>query len=479
MRIQNWFLAVVAGISVIFILSLSVNALFWADDFYIYDQLQKNSLWNFMKFNYYNWDGRFISLNALLQLSLIKNCSPFFAVFVWSVMLLLSSFFMFRIFQLEIKNKEKSFARNHFLAFLFLFCLLWLGYSGHISETVYWVTGGIYSMGLSMIFGFVYMFHRRPIQFNGIWLVVGSLYGLSLGLMGVIGSFPLLVFLLIELVLDRKNIFLNKKKLIYPLIWGFFIFIGTVINISAPGNFVRASILETSFQWDVILMATNLIKINIRYIIFSLPAIAGALLAVSIMPFPSILSKGKELYIYPTDVYIERFSSANDRLSLLKWFIVAISGILPKLVIPDIAGGRTTVFYMAFLFLGIWVFLQYILSVQKKSVQPLLKIYLAAKGIKISLLVFFVFVNSVALYNYKIGQSIRQQVDEREAFFETMRGKKQTVLVKPIVVKDIPFAVFFHDLMDESYARYYGFDRVMLDTIVDEKLPKYYLNPPW
>jgi hypothetical protein len=479
MRIPIWLISFIAGIAVFLILSLSINALYWGDDFYIYEQLQKSSIWEFMKFHYLNWDGRFVSLNALIQLLLIKYSNPSFAVLVWSIMLLLSSYFMFRIFQWESTDTEKGFSAKHLPAIGFLFCLQWLGYSGHISETVYWVTGGVYAMGLSMIFGFIFLYQQRPIHFNVIWLVGGSLYGLCLGLMGVIGSFPLLVFLLIEIILNRKIVFRDKNFLVYPSAWAFFIFLGTLINIASPGNFIRASILDTSFQWDAFLMVENFIRINIRYVLFSLPAIATAIMAALLMPLFYVNSSHKYFRFYPVSVNWGFLRSPDKTLSSLKWLLVAVASIFPMLVIPDIAGGRTSVFYMAFLFLWVWSFLHKMIWVNKKEVDSCILYFLSSTLGKTIILCFFLGIIFLATGQFSTGYDIRQQVKERELFLKSVQDKISIVSVKPIVVKRMPFAVFFHDLLDDPYARYYGFQKVVLDTTAVKPLPEYYLNPPW
>jgi hypothetical protein len=51
--------------------------------------------------------------------------------------------------------------------------------------------------------------------------------------------------------------------------------------------------------------------------------------------------------------------------------------------------------------------------------------------------------------------------------------------VKPVVVREIPFSVFFLDLRDDHYARHYGYKEIYLDSVGVDKWPEYYVKPRW
>jgi hypothetical protein len=322
------FIHLSAAAAVIMIFLLSLNVTFRADDFVLQKLAEEMGIWGVMKHMYLNWDGRFISLNALIQLALLLYLGAPAGAWVWSLMLLATAFFMKEFFRhrylLEV---------NGFVIVALLFCLQWLGYQNHLAETMYWVTGGIYMMNLGLMTGFLWIYLRKPEPVNYMWLTLGAVWGVMAGLSGVISGFPLLVFIVAEWLVKRSG-----SKRVYFMTWSLALITGLAVNVAAPGNYIRASALPTSWDMDPMVMLLNMLKISWRYLVLSLPAIAAGVGAAVLIP-------------------VKRESN-EDRIARLwlrfRWLVVAFSGILPMLFIPDFAGGRTSIFFMAFLFLWIW-----------------------------------------------------------------------------------------------------------------------------
>lgn len=458
MRIPDKIIYAAGFTAVALILVQAVNAHFWADDFYIYNQLQERGVWDFMWSGYMSWDGRFVSLNALVQLLLIKTDSAPLAVGFWSLMFLTAATLGVEVFRKETGGDGSKVGKSRQV--IILLCLMWLGFSNHLSETLYWVTGGIYIMALAMSLGFILFFIRRPDSIRPSWLFGGMVFGLLSGLMGVVASLPLLVFMAVEVALQYRRSL--KPGLAYPAAWGGALLAGIVFNIVAPGNFIRAGVLDTSFQLDAVTMGVNFLKISFRYLHFSIPAVGMAVLAVLLFA-----PKGRIRLKKPS-------FSFNAVLFHGKWLMTAFSSIVPMLVIPDFAGGRVTIFFTAWLFFWIWITGTHWLKSSESGtgwqvIHPIVR-----KGL---VLVLFASVITIASGNFIVGQSIKRQVAQREAFLMEMSAQASAVQVKPVVVEKIPFSVFFHDLQDDDYARYYGFAKIINDT--SEGLPDYYRNPPW
>ncbi|MBK9223674.1 MAG: hypothetical protein IPO23_01675 [Flavobacterium sp.] len=129
------------------ILFLSVNTFYWADDYSFILNVNKNGLLSNCILGYYNWDGRFLTLGALIQGFIIQNFAIEFVTLFWSILFLGSGFLMYKIISDEVKL-ENIEAKNQILIGAILSIILWLGSYSHISETIYWATGGVYTFNL-------------------------------------------------------------------------------------------------------------------------------------------------------------------------------------------------------------------------------------------------------------------------------------------------------------------------------------------
>ena len=462
MRFADIIIKVMGLLAVGMILSLSLNAVLWADDFHIRISLGESGMLGFMLKQYHSWDGRFISLNAVVQLLLLQG-PPALAAGAWSMMFLLSAALMLRIFYVETGLTWQPGAA--LLPLAGLFSLLWLGFSPLLAETLYWITGGIYTMSLAMSMAFIWMVIRSSDNPSRAAMLAGFLLSIFCGMAGVIVGFPLLVFLFLRMLPGHP-----KGRLSFLLLLALGLTAGILINLLAPGNYRRAAVLSTSFVWDMGQMALNFMKISYRYLSFSLPAIGAALLAAVLLP------RGH----YPAHSNPPSLSSAFGLRRLLeesRWFVVAFSGILPMLVIPDFAGGRTSIFFMAYLFLGIWITGSRLMLILRAN--PLFSFLLNTRLKQLGLLLLFICVTAISVVHFSTAASIRRQVVQREAILYQLAGTTDTVWVKPVLVDKVPFSVFFLDLKDADYAKYYGFSSIRTDSTGVHEWPDYYLSPRW
>jgi len=309
---------------------------------------------------------------------------------------------------------------------------------------------------------------------------MGFIVSLAVGLMGVNGSFTLIVYILLDLFVKRKFYNQNRRLLWYPLLWGFALVISTLFILVAPGNFVRASHHETSFVFDPLMTLFYFVEIFARYTYYSWPAIAAGIVTALIFPLSQTLKDGIR-FIIPSFRALLSFAFPKTVDEFVKrhfWLFVAIASIIPMLAVPEITSRRTSVFYMAFLFIWVVGFVRGINTHSYVNEKNGFQVHILSAYVRNFLLVFLFTTILTAIYHFSLGYQIKTQVIAREAYLAEMQGKVDTVYVNPIVVDKIPFSYKFHDLLHQGYANYYGFDKVVLDTNALKELPYYYVTPP-
>jgi hypothetical protein len=465
-------------LTVLVLLSLAYNAVFWSDDYANIFRLKANhNILRYLWAGYMEWDGRHLSVQALFQIVFIRYLSASMGVFLWSCCLLWLSIMLVKIIRLETQLSDEANTFGEVWTSLLLFVVLWFGFSFHIADTMYWVTGGVYMMSLAMVFSWVYLYLKWVNEPGTFEFWVGFLLGLLVGLSGVNAGFPLLVLVLLDVLIHRR---FSWQKLKFPLLMSVAIFVSTMVTVVAPGNFIRATYHENSFTTDILFLFVKAVEFLARYMYYSLPAIAGALLLGFLLPLSigfrqGLLIKG----VYPSywlSLLIP--GSVHAFLCRYRWFIITVSCIIPFLSVPDFSSRRAAVFFMAFLFLGVTEFIIHMNQLPVRDDRLWFLFRLSAGRIQLIVMAFLMITIVTASSHFYTGSQIRRQIEHREARFDALRGIVDTVYVEPVRVKTIPFSSKFHDLLCNSYADYHGFDAILMDTIALKDMPLYYIKAP-
>lgn len=458
------FAVTLAMISILF---LSVNTFYWADDYSFILNVNKNGLLSNCILGYYNWDGRFLTLGALIQGFIIQNFAIEFVTLFWSILFLGSGFLMYKIISDEVKL-ENIEAKNQILIGAILSIILWLGSYSHISETIYWATGGVYTFNLFL--GIIWIIIFNKIQTHEISLFQKSLYLIFTFIVGASTqnlAIALLTLILLTLAIDFLS--QTKKKIYFNILVFVILTSGLIFIIIAPGNFVR--ITKTShghFDFSFIWFVKNYYMVLVRYIKLIFPLMVLSLMGVIGSLF--ILFPKKSLQLNKN-----RFVN-NNRLRLIylltnyKWLIVALSTITPFVVSKNLASPRTAIYFMCFIVIFFFtvIFKFYRLNSEQSIDESKYKMKK-----KISFLLFLlIIVSSLSFtrYNFKKGLLLKEAIVNRER--KLLGAKNKIVEIELIDPSLSSYCYKFTDMslvnsdkynwIRESQEHYFGVKKIIV-----------------
>lgn len=432
-------LIILTALPLFLLIMLPVHVTPWADDFVFMERVKDYNIVDYIWSGYMQWDGRYLSLHTVLHYFMIKHFGVVFSVFVWSLF-----FYLFCLFALLLVEEHQKLTLNFRVFFLklgLLTLLLWLGFSYHIADTVYWAAGGGYVMSLAMVYGWVYVYRKNGDKSAHLHLIVFFFFSLLTGLVGVIGSFPVLVFLFLDYIFRVRG---EKRAycLKFPLVGFAGVLVGTLLNVLAPGNFIRGSILESSFNFYLPLMLLDGVKITLRYLYFSFPVILASFLWVVFSRIISHPLQDMVFRLYSPRVYLfgVRNSSKKAIVGHTQWFFMAFASIIPMLAIPEFAGGRATIFFMAFLFTGMVLVLQKLVWLHDPKFTPLATIVMKSYHIRVALLLVFIGFTLVLVKHHHCNRQIKNEMVLRQESLQALPGKPYPAVMKPLQIRHIPFS---------------------------------------
>lgn len=460
-------------------LSLVCNAWYWSDDYVFMMRIEKLGVFGHLVDGYLTLDGRFLSLQGLLQASLIGFFSPLAIIAIWNLLFGVFSFSIlsFITFEFNIKRYILGYSViNRILLFIVIYYALWFSFAYILSDILYWATGGVYIVNLVIYSLFLFFFSKLLKSQTPSGLVFLIILGVNGGLIGINGAFSLLCFLFIEFSLHfqmvRKN---NYLKSIF--VGGFFsVIAGMLLNLFSPGNYSRASIHESSFDLSIIELIKVFPEILARYSYYSL--------------FAFLMAGFFIYYVFGAHVFIDKkklsfkeiisFLFPKNALMFLfkyKYFFVGIASIIPILFVPEFSGRRTAIFFVLCVFLGsFYIIYSFFLHYNFLDLERINKFNtLARRGVLIVVFSLFIL---IFVHNFCFGRIIKYQMLDRDKFLIENSKNVNIIGVEPIIVDKVPFAVKFHDNLHLPYANYYGFEIIYLDSSKVEKLPYYYITPP-
>jgi hypothetical protein len=238
---------------------------------------------------------------------------------------------------------------------------------------------------------------------------------------------------------------------------------------TAPGNFIRAEYGKNSFNFSVITIFKNYIKVFLKFSQIAIIIIVLAILGA----FSSAIIKAKNnpFKNITTASYIK---NNKERLIIIISFLAAaLITIIPFMLVPDFDAARASIYYLIFLLLFIWGIVDYF------SVLLINRFYKTFfhKAVSLTMIpiICFTFMSytivALSLKNIYFGTFIRQQMNERNEYLSNLseEGKKEDIAIKPIQGK-VPELFYFVDMttdkeyeINQAVADYYKLKSIRVD----------------
>lgn len=462
LRSMTVSLALLALMSIV---SLGFFTWRWADDYSFFVAISQTSVFEHIVHGYLTWDGRFLSLAVLLQTLFIRYLPVEYANVFWASCLVLSALLIAEILRVELPLFDFRGTRIIFTALFSV--LLWHGMRSHISETVYWATGGVYvfasMMGLMWSLSMLKLSKERAPIFSRNKLAVGVffVFGILAGTGAQTLSVALFVFGVL-LLIARTARDRTRDKTWWTMVGGTFGFlIGSVIVIIAPGNFARAQHGAQSFDISALSLFLNFARVLKHYLVLSVPlvllAVISALLALCIL---SLNNSRHNLVV--TSYQEARSSGWIEWLERSKWGVAALATIGPLILVPDFLSARTSIFFM--ILLAVFV----LVSVGQHAGRILSSvIILRTQGSTIiaygALVLLFAVHIAIVSGQIKQASDIKAQITIRSQGLRAAANKGTDAVVERIDPASAPFSLRFNDISEDSnhwinqgVAQYYG-----------------------
>lgn len=207
------------------------------DDFWraVTDTLVNHSFFSWLYKDYTGWTGR-MPAQALVYISFSKTYSGL-SIFAINILNALA-FCAFIVFSFRLVSRDRfSIASKDFIFYLFLFILMF-GSTGFIGQAI-WKTVAIqYFWGFTLLVVLFYYLLVKEEEYRVISIIIGLFIGMyNEQFVGVLMVLCLAYFL--ERVLSKESI--NKGVIFFAI----GCFIGGLILVLAPGNYVRMDQMES------------------------------------------------------------------------------------------------------------------------------------------------------------------------------------------------------------------------------------------
>lgn len=238
---------VISVLITLLIVSLVFYTYPWADDYGYFNILINKDIIDFAVQSYNGWDGRSVSIEAILMFFTYKYVPVQATIFLKTIFFILSCYLTSKISNVIKYNDGIVFN------FTLLLTLFFIGLKSSVAEVIFWVCGGyIYSFLIIVIFLYLIKSQKEKYAvFISFFLGMAGPNNFLIGA-GVIG-----LRLLFE-VINEKKFKIFKISYLMPVCIGF------LIILLAPGNTSRGFELENLESYKVL---TNLTS---TYILYSL-----------------------------------------------------------------------------------------------------------------------------------------------------------------------------------------------------------------
>ena len=467
--LKNNLLCIMGTIVILSVLALSCVTWRWADDFAIYNEVKSNAfIIENMLHGYKYYGGRSLSVGIFLQLIMIKYFPPEPAIFIWAFSFVMSALIFIKILLQEIGNNKTLSAKESITLTALIVCVLWLGMGLHISETIYWLTGGFYAF--SNFLGLTWVYYLNKIQNTDqyrhrSWVVLlFFVFSLIVGMLGHNLTPALLVFLGLTWLQDR--LILKKKMNPLYMAGAFGLIAGMAILLLAPGNFVRAAYSPNSFPLSPKTLFINYLRVLIYYLHWSEVLLILSIIAAWVISHMGQYVRRIHLHSEIRDLKISQIIS--ELFGTFKYLFAALATIVPFIVVPTFAfSPRTSIFFMTFLSIFVVLSINWlnVFSFENEKFSPFLN-----PIAKMLLVCFFVVQIGVVVGHIQDGFRIKGKILDRESYLQKPELKNTDVVLPPLETGHVPFSLRFGDIGDDennwvntSVAKYYDLKSIRIE----------------
>ncbi len=438
---------------------------YWADDFQFINDIRTRGIIDHCINGYMKWDGRFLSLGAIIQSFNIYYLPVEWANTIWCTFFILSCYIAAKIILKEL-NYTITFPSLYAIVTL-ISIILWIGFNRHISETVYWATGGFYSVNLFMGSVWYWWLSRiREDKSNSTSNVLFILYSIVVG--GSTQNLTIALLALLTIFIANDLLTNNKEKMLFLCFTIVAMAVGFIFISIAPGNSLRIQTDPEAFNLHPINLFNNYINVLLRYLTIGNILILLTVVTGFIIPFFINIHRS---YNYNLVIKLPHSKKSLARFfNNIKWLIAALSTILPFILLAGFSADRTSIFFMYFLTLFIVINIAKVVKLvfpdhTNKSPHYFSNLFVFFGSYLLIIILFY----SLAIKNIKQGIYLKKQIILRENFIKN--SNTDIVYVHPIDTDNITFCYKFRELVKEgerlhwinrSTAEYFGVKKVEL-----------------
>ena len=406
----------IAVIILLIILSLNLNTFYWADDYAILNEVENLGLYKRCLNGYYNWDGRYLTIGAFLQGFFLKYLPVRIVTLIWSLLFLLSGYFISLFIEKELSLNFKTKISNRIFFRTFIIILFCFVSSSHFSQTVHWATGGVYTFNLFIGSLWLYFNNKRNGNFFYYLSVVILTLLLSTSTQNLL--LPLMVYIIIKIVFDSKNNLKLNLFLLTIMICGF-----SIINF-APGNTIRLGEINDNLltNFSFIKLLKYIVKFSFLYTKYSIFLIFSMLFL--------FFAFNKKIQFH----FLKNSKAIKYYFTNYQFLLIAFISIVPFIVLPSLASERTSIYFLFFIF--IHVMLKIIPLETEKMFSLIQNQFKLFFGFYCCLVFFY-------SYNLVEGIGLKNQIEKREINLKNAKNKSITIAL--IHSKNIPILYQFRE----------------------------------
>ncbi len=472
MKSNNVIYIATVIISIFVLVSIISIAFFtWpkADDVSLLLQINEKGIFQHIVKSYYSWDGRVISL-GIVQSIFLKYLPVEIINIIWASCLILTAFVSLITFLRVLQVGRRLIFSDYIVGTAVISGVFWYGFKNHISDTVYWATGGVYVMALLLatIWLYLWIVIFSPKRRNSrIHIFLFCIYTVFVGALTQNLSCSLLVFMGIELIhsiLAKDREAVNKSAILILLL-----VVGLLIIVIAPGNFIRSTYGRNSFALNFLTLfsnASNIVLYNVRQSVPLFILVIGSIPLMTVFYLYSSAKKIKRRIVVSLGNY-----DMKTTLKLTRFLFASIASVAPFIFVPDFVSPRGTIYFMAFLFF--WIYFDLLPFCLKCIVEHISKRHIQRSywpfiGIAVFLLGIFSFTSSHIL---RLRQ-IKAEVLKREKIIKSYANKGEDVIIYPIDKSKLPFSYTFSDItidkqnwINQAVAKTYNLKSIRVESI--------------
>lgn len=415
----------------------------YLDYFYFKGGVEKDGIYRFLLTHYFYLDGRFATLPALFQISIIKYLPHNLIIFTYVVIFISAIFYFYKIIQSQL-NLNWNYGMIVLLILTFFY-----GFHTHIRESVFWAVGGVYS--LFFLLTMVWLLYIEKLLQSNFFSIKHYLAIILSFIVGGVSQnlFPALFIFNIYLLFQKKSIPFFNKIINFTATT-----IGFLVIAIAPGNFKRIDVFEGSAVVKPLELFNNYIEISINYIHFSWVLFVFIVLVA--------------IYSAFTTTQKLTISGAAKKELVIKntiFILMAFSTIAPMSFIPKQAAARTAIFFMPLMSLAIFN-LTYLLAMQVKLKLPETLFHRPLKHLVIITLVLLhlLYIPKHYIYGYKAYEN--QKKNEQAILKKKQEGEK-IISIKEVLTPKTTFTTQYTSCPLSSDPNYFANQQLSLYYKVD------------